>query len=274
MRKVLFIGGSINQTSQMHQIARELPEFQPYFTPYYADKGLEKFLTKMGLTRTTVLGEKLVNQLVDNAIVKTPADLYLLGLLALANLERMAERSANNILAAIEKSKQTTLARFIYALGIRNVGEAIAKDLARHFGSLDSLMNSSMDDLLLVPDVGPVVAQSILDFFAEAHNREVIERLRASGVHWVENTETSPKLSENSMISGKTFVLTGALPTMTREEAKAQIEQRGGKVTGSVSRKTDYVVAGNDPGSKYEKAVGLGIPLLDEDGLKKLLQLI
>ena len=220
------------------------------------------------------LGEKLVNQLVDNAIVKTPADLYLLGLLALANLERMAERSANNILAAIEKSKQTTLARFIYALGIRNVGEATAKDLARHFGSLDSLMNSSMDDLLLVPDVGPVVAQSILDFFAEAHNREVIERLRASGVHWVENTETSPKLSENSMISGKTFVLTGALPTMTREEAKAQIEQRGGKVTGSVSRKTDYVVAGNDPGSKYEKAVGLGIPLLDEDGLKKLLQLI
>ncbi|MCP5246508.1 MAG: NAD-dependent DNA ligase LigA [Burkholderiales bacterium] len=220
------------------------------------------------------LGEKLVNQLVDNAIVRNPADLYQLGLLALANLERMAEKSAGNILAAIEKSKHTTLARFIYALGIRNVGEATAKDLARHFGSLDRLIESDMDSLLQVPDVGPVVAQSILDFFAEMHNREVIERLRASGVSWEEHTDTITKPNENSVISDKTFVLTGTLPNMTREEAKEKIEMYGGKVTGSVSRKTDYVVVGEDPGSKYEKAVNLGITVLDEDGFKKLLQSI
>ncbi|MCB1986500.1 MAG: NAD-dependent DNA ligase LigA [Burkholderiales bacterium] len=220
------------------------------------------------------LGEKLVNQLVDNAIVRNPADLYQLGLLALANLERMAEKSAGNILAAIEKSKHTTFARFIYALGIRNVGEATAKDLARHFGSLDRLIESDMDSLLQVPEVGPVVAQSILDFFAEAHNREVIERLRASGVSWEEQTDTINKASKNNDISGKTFVLTGKLPNLTREEAKEKIEMCGGKVTGSVSKKTDYVVIGDDPGSKYEKAVNLGIALLDETGLKKLLQLI
>ncbi len=220
------------------------------------------------------LGEKLVNQLVDNAIVKTPADLYLLGIAALANLARMAEKSASNILAVIEKSKQTTLARFIYALGIRNVGEATAKDLARYFGNLDRLMDAGMEELLQVRDVGPIVAQSIVDFFAEAHNREVIERLRASGVSWAENTGTVFEPADDNAINGKTFVLTGTLPNMTREEAKAEIEKLGGKVTGSVSQKTDYVVAGNDPGSKYKKAVNLGITLLDENGLRKLLQSI
>lgn len=220
------------------------------------------------------LGEKLVNQLVDNAIVRNPADLYQLGILALANLERMAEKSAGNILAAIEKSKRTTLERFIYALGIRNVGEATAKDLARHFGSLDHLIESDWERLLQVPDVGPVVAQSILDFFAEAHNREVIERLRASGVFWEEQNGVISKTNENNAISGKTFVLTGTLPNMTREEAREKIEMHGGKVAGSVSRKTDYVVVGEDPGSKYEKAVNLGITLLDEAGFKKLLQSI
>lgn len=220
------------------------------------------------------LGEKLVNQLVDNAIVRTPADLYALGIAALANLARMAEKSAGNILAAIEKSKQTTLARFIYALGIRNVGEATAKDLARHFGSLDRLMDASMENLLQVRDIGPIVAQSIVDFFAEHHNREVIERLRASGVSWEESIGTASEPANTSAVGGKTFVLTGTLPNMTREDAKTQIEKLGGKVTGSVSKKTDYVIAGSDPGSKYEKAVNLGITILDETGLKNLLQTI
>ncbi|WP_090627682.1 NAD-dependent DNA ligase LigA [Nitrosomonas marina] len=217
------------------------------------------------------LGEKLVDQLVDNAIVRNPADLYQLGILALANLDRMAEKSAGNILAAIEKSKQTTLARFIYALGIRNVGEATAKDLAHHFGSLDSLMDTDMEGLVNVPDVGPVVAQSILDFFAENHNREVIERLRASGVSWKENVTSMKSSVKGHAVSGKTFVLTGTLSDMSRDEAKEKIELHGGKVTGSVSKNTDYVVVGEDPGSKYQKAVNLGIVLLDEKQFKELL---
>ena len=215
------------------------------------------------------LGDKLVEQLVDNAIVKTPADLYKLGLLAMANLERMAEKSATNILAAIEKSKTTTLARFIFALGIRNVGEATAKDLARHFGNLDTLMAADMDRLQQVPDVGPVVAASIARFFAEPHNIEVIEQLRAGGVSWPEGV---PSAAANSPIAGKTFVLTGALPTLTRDEAKDMIEALGGKVAGSVSKKTDYVVAGAEAGSKLDKAQALGVTILDEMQFRGLLE--
>jgi len=218
------------------------------------------------------LGDKLVDQMVDNAIVRTPADLYRLGLTALANLERMADKSANNILRAIEKSKQTTLARFIYALGIRNVGEATAKDLALHLGSLDRLIEADSERLQQIPDVGPVVAQSIADFFAEPHNREVIEQLRASGVHWDEHEEKPAAPADAAPLHGKTFVLTGTLPTMSREEAKEKIEARGGKVSGSVSKKTDYVVVGADPGSKCDKALDLGIIILDEAGLLILLQ--
>ncbi|WP_295623781.1 NAD-dependent DNA ligase LigA [uncultured Nitrosomonas sp.] len=218
------------------------------------------------------LGDKLVNQMVDQAIVRTPADLYKLGLGALANLERMAEKSANNILRAIEKSKHTTLARFIYALGIRNVGEATAKDLAIHLGSLDRLIEAGSERLQQIPDVGPVVAQSIADFFAEAHNCEVIEQLRACGVHWVEHEGISALVVGMKPLHGKTFVLTGTLPTLSREEAKEKIEALGGKVSGSVSKKTDYVVVGVDPGSKYDKALSLGILVLDELGLLKLLQ--
>ncbi len=214
------------------------------------------------------LGEKLVDQLIDNAIVKTPADLYKLGILALSNLERMAEKSATNLLAAIEKSRQTTLARFIFALGIRNVGEATAKDLARHFGSLDNLMAADVDSLQQVPDVGPVVAASIARFFAEHHNVEVIEQMRAAGVRWEEGM---PSLVASSAIAGKTFVLTGTLPTLTREDAKELIEARGGKVAGSVSKKTDYVVAGAEAGSKLTKAQELGVTILDETQLKGLL---
>ena len=214
------------------------------------------------------LGDKLVEQLVDNAIVKTPADLYKLGLLAMANLERMAEKSAANILAAIEKSKQTTLARFIFALGIRNVGEATAKDLARHFVNLDAVIAADADSLQQVPDVGPVVAASIVRFFAEPHNVEVIEQLRAGGVTWLEG-ETPATVS--SAIAGKTFVLTGTLPTLTRDEAKDMIEALGGKVAGSVSKKTDYVVAGADAGSKLDKAEALGVSILDETQFRELI---
>jgi DNA ligase (NAD+) len=215
------------------------------------------------------LGEKLVDQLVDNAITRTPADLYTLDETTLAGLERMAKKSAANVTAAIEKSKHTTLPRFIYALGIRNVGEATAKDLALHFGSFDKLMQANEDRLQQVPDVGPVVAQSIVRFFAEPHNREVIEQLRARGVRWDEGK--SVQLAQKGAISGKIFVLTGTLPHLTREDAKYKIETRGGKVTGSVSGRTDYVVAGVDPGSKLDKARQLNVKIIDEAGLLKLL---
>ena len=214
------------------------------------------------------LGDKLVEQLVDHAIVKTPADLYKLGLLAMVNLERMAEKSAANIMVAIEKSKATTLARFIFALGIRNVGEATAKDLARHFGNLEALMDADVASLQRVPDVGPVVAASVARFFAEPHNIEVIEQLRAAGVIWPQG-ESMAVVS--SPIAGNTFVLTGALPTLTRDEAKDMIEALGGKVAGSVSKKTDYVVAGAEAGSKLDKANVLGVKILDETQFRELI---
>ncbi|MGH8750513.1 MAG: NAD-dependent DNA ligase LigA [Burkholderiales bacterium] len=215
------------------------------------------------------LGEKLVDQLVDQQSVKTPADLYKLGLAALAGLERMAEKSAGNLLTAIENSKRTTLPRFIYALGIRNVGEATAKDLARHYGRLDKLMQASEKELLQVPDVGPIVAQSIAQFFAERHNREVIEQLRGCGVSWPESAGAPTKIA--TAVSGKTFVLTGTLPHLSREDAKEKIEAQGGKVSASVSAKTDFVVAGAEPGGKLAKARELGVQVLDQAGLLKLL---
>jgi DNA ligase (NAD+) len=214
------------------------------------------------------LGDKLVDQLVEAGLVHTPADIYKLGVDALAGLERMAEKSAANVVAAIEASKATTLARFIYGLGIRHVGETTAKDLARHFGSIDALLAADEKALLEVPDVGPVLAESIARFFAERHNREVIAALRKGGVHW---PEAAPQRASAGRLAGQTFVLTGTLPGLTREDAKARIEEQGGKVSGSVSRKTSYVVAGADSGSKLSKAVELGIPVLNEAGLLKLL---
>jgi DNA ligase (NAD+) len=215
------------------------------------------------------LGDKIVEQLVDNSVVKTPADLYKLGLLAIVNLERLAEKSAANILAAIDKSRDTTLARFIFALGIRNVGEATAKDLARHFGSLDALMDADVAALQQVSDVGPVVAASVARFFAEPHNREVVEQLRAAGVNWPEGEAS---VLATSPIAGKTFVLTGTLPALTRDEAKDMIEALGGKVAGSVSKKTDYVVAGAEAGSKLDKAQALGVTILDETQFRELIK--
>ena len=214
------------------------------------------------------LGDKLVDQLVERGLVNTPADLYGLTLDTLAGLDRMAEKSAANLLAAIEASKTTTLARFIFALGIRNVGESTAKDLAQHFGSLDTLIAAAEADLLAVRDVGPIVAQSIIQFFAEPHNLEVVNKLRAAGVRW---TESAGARHAAGVLAGKTLVLTGTLPTLTRDVAKDMIEAAGGKVAGSVSKKTDYVVAGEEAGSKLAKAQALGVPILDEAGLLALL---
>lgn len=215
------------------------------------------------------LGDKLVDQLVERGLVHTPADVYGLSLETLAGLERMAGKSAANLLAAIEASKATTLARFIFALGTRNVGETTAKDLAKHFGSLDKLIGATETDLLAVRDVGPVVAQSIIQFFAEPHNLEVVEKLRAAGMHWV---ESGGMQQSAGILTGKTLVLTGTLPTLTRDAAKEKIEAAGGKVAGSVSKKTDYVVAGEEAGSKLVKAQELGVPILDETGLLALLE--
>ena len=215
------------------------------------------------------LGDKLVEQLVDAGVVKTLPDLYRLGVMALANLDRMAEKSARNVLEALEKSKQTTLPRFLFGLGIRHVGEATAKDLARHFGNLDAIMNASVNQLLAVNDVGPTVAQSIRTFFDQPHNREVVEQLRACGVHWEEG---APLDAASLHLAGKTFVLTGTFPTLRREEAKALLEASGAKVAGSVSKKTDYVVAGEEAGSKLDKARELGVAVIDEAGMLALLR--
>jgi DNA ligase (NAD+) len=237
------------------------------FCPAQRKQALLHFASRRALD-IEGLGEKLVDQLVDNELVQTPADIYSLDADALAALERMAEKSAANLVAAIDASKRTTLARFIYALGIRNVGETTARDLAGHFGNLAALMSASEGELLEVPDVGPVVAGSIARFFSEPHNREVVERLRAAGVHWVEGMQ---RRRDNLPLAGRTFVLTGTLPNLTRDEAKSRIEQMGGKVTGSVSKKTDYVIVGAEPGSKYDKALELGVAVLDEEGLLELL---
>jgi DNA ligase (NAD+) len=214
------------------------------------------------------LGEKLTDQLVDAGVVRTPADVYKLGLANLAALERMADKSAANVVAAIEKSKRTTLPRFIFALGIRHVGEATAKDLAAHFGSLDAVIEADANTLLEVRDVGPVLALAIEEFFAEPHNREVIAQLRAAGVRW---SEGPPQRAPSGVLTGLTFVLTGTLPTLSRDDAKALIESHGGKVAGSVSKKTDYVVAGADAGSKLDRAQELGIRIVDAEGLARLI---
>ena len=214
------------------------------------------------------LGDKLVEQLVDGGVINTLPDLYRLGLTALASLDRMADKSAQNILAALEASKATTLPRFVFGLGIRHVGEATAKELARHFGTLDAIMAASVDELLLVQDVGPVVAQSIHTFFAQAHNREVVEQLRACGVHWDEST---PGQAGPKPLAGLTFVITGTLPTLSRDEAKDKLEAAGAKVAGSVSKKTSYVLAGTEAGSKLDKAQALGVPVIDEAQMLQML---
>ncbi len=214
------------------------------------------------------LGEKLVDQLVEADLVHTLADIYQLNLETLSNLDRMATKSAQNILDALDHSKRTTLARFIYALGMRNVGEATAKDLAKHFGNLSALMQADTASLLTVNDVGPVVAESISNFLGQQHNQDVIRVLQHAGITWL---ETEGKQLATGHLLGKTFVLTGTLPTLSRDAAKEMIEAVGGKVSGSVSKKTDFVIAGSDAGSKLDKAQELGLVILDEAGLLALL---
>ena len=215
------------------------------------------------------LGDKLVAQLVERDLVRNPADLYQLDVEILTGLERMGARSAAKLVAALERSKTTTLARFLYALGIREVGEATATALAGHFGGLDALMTADEESLQQVPDVGPVVAAAMRAFFQEPHNQEVIARLRAAGVHW---TEIAAKPVADQPLAGKTFVLTGGLDSLTRDQAADRLRALGAKVSGSVSKKTDYVVAGRDPGSKLDKARELGVTVLDEAGLLALLE--
>ncbi|MCX7257366.1 MAG: NAD-dependent DNA ligase LigA, partial [Polaromonas sp.] len=243
------------------------------------------------------LGDKLVEQLVDANVVRTLPDLYRLGLRAraeieqiqvdalyarlsvyelqalaveeLKRLERMAQLSALNVFAAIEKSKQTTLMRFLFGLGIRHAGEGTAKGLARHFGKLDAIMDATEEQLLEVPDIGPIVAKSVRTFFEQPHNREVVEQLRACGLTWEEGEPAA--VAAPKLLSGKTFVITGTLPSLSRDEAKDLLEAAGAKVSGSVSKKTTYLVAGEEAGSKLAKAQELGVAVIDEAALRALL---
>ncbi|MDL9997628.1 NAD-dependent DNA ligase LigA [Variovorax sp. J22P240] len=215
------------------------------------------------------LGDKLVEQLVDTSLIRTLPDLYKLGFSTLAGLDRMADKSAKNIIDALEASKKTTLPRFLFGLGIRHIGESTAKDLAKHFGKLDAIMDATEEQLLEVNDVGPVVATSLRTFFDQAHNREVVEQLRACGVHWEEG---EPAARAPKPLAGKTFVITGSLPTLSRDEAKDKLESAGAKVAGSVSKKTDYVVAGTEAGSKLDKARDLGVAVIDEAQMLEILE--
>ncbi len=237
------------------------------FCPAQRKQALLHFASRRALD-IDGLGEKLIDQLVDQGLVSTPADLYGLSLGELAQLERMGEKSAQNFLDGIERSKRTTLARFIYALGIRNVGEVTAKALARHLLTLDNLIKIDEARLQLVPDIGPIVAQSITAFFTEPHHLELVAQLRAAGVWWPESDEV---VARPTPLGGKTFVLTGTLSSMSREEAKSRLEAQGAQVTGSVSQKTDYLVAGEEAGTKLDKALKLNLAVLDEQQFLALL---
>ncbi|MBM4239415.1 MAG: NAD-dependent DNA ligase LigA [Gammaproteobacteria bacterium] len=215
------------------------------------------------------VGEKLVDQLVEAALVESPADLYRLEAATLANLERMGPKSAENIIGALQKSKATTLARFLFALGIRDVGEATAAALAAHFGTLERLMAADLEGVQRVSDVGPVIAHHVVEFFADAANREVVERLQAAGLHW---PLVEVPAAGDQPLAGLTFVLTGTLDALQREEAEDALRALGAKAAGSVSKKTSYLVAGRDAGSKLRKAEELGIPILDEAALQRILK--
>lgn len=237
------------------------------FCPAQRRESLVHFASRLALN-IDGLGEKVIDQLLEAGLIQTPADLYRITEEKLLTLERFGKKSATNLVEAIEKSKETTLARFIYALGIRHVGESTARDLAQHFRSLEALMSADADALLKVNDVGEVIAQSIIHFFEEPHNRHVIENLLDLGVHW----PTPEASAVNDLVSGKTFVLTGTLPSMGREEAKALLLAQGAKVASSVSKKTDYVVAGAEAGSKLEKAQALGVAVIDEAKMLEMLK--
>lgn len=235
------------------------------FCPAQRKENIRHFATRKAMD-IEGLGDKLVEQLVDSKLIHSVADIYELTKEQLENLERMGEKSALNLLEQLDKSKSTTFARFLYALGIREVGEATARQLALYFKTLDALQKASIDELQAVPDIGPVVAEHIAHFFQEHHNRDVINKLIKAGLHWPEVKER-----KNLPFAGKTFVLTGTLSSMSRDEAKEKLQALGAKVSGSVSAKTSYVVVGAEPGSKYDKARELGVAILDEEEFRKML---
>lgn len=237
------------------------------YCPAQRREALKHFASRRALD-IEGLGDKLLEQLVDQHLVSNPADLYALSLEQLSGLERMAEKSAQNLLDALEKSKLTTLARFLYALGIREVGEATAQSLAVQFGTLEAIQQADEAQLQETPDVGPVVAVHIAAFFRQAHNREVIDALLKAGIHWPEVERVS---ADRLPLLGKTLVITGTL-SRPRDDIKEALEALGAKVAGSVSKKTDYVIAGEAAGSKLAKAESLGVSVLDEAGLRKLLE--
>ena len=237
------------------------------FCPAQRKQAIHHFAARRGMD-IEGLGEKLIDQLVEREIIKDVSGIYALPVEQLTGLERMGEKSAQNVAAAIEGSKETTLARFLYALGIRDVGEATAHALAVHFGDLAPLIDAGVERLQEVPDIGPTVAGHIATFFQQSHNREVIQGLIARGVHWPRGEARG---GGEQPLQGKTFVLTGTLQFATREELKTRLQALGAKVAGSVSKKTDYVVVGSEPGSKLAKAEELNIPVLDEEGIKELL---
>ncbi len=244
------------------------------YCPAQRKQSIKHFVSRRALD-VEGLGHKLVEQLVDTKIVENVADLYDVDKVnedSLSALERLAAKSAHNIVAALEHSKKTTLARFLFALGISQVGETTAQQLADHFGDLDALIQAEPDALQQVPDIGPVVAENIHAFFAQPHNRKVVRRLRQGGISWPDTARQRPSGVPAGPLAGKTFVITGTLTDMTREQAKAKLQDLGARVTGSVSRNTDYVVVGAEPGSKADKAEQLGVDILDESQLERLLE--
>ena len=239
------------------------------FCPAQRKESLRHFASRRALD-IDGLGSKIIDQLVERSMVQSPADLYALTVEQFASLERMGAKSAANLVAALERSKSTTLARFLYALGIRDVGEATAAALAEHFGSLEALQEATVEEIQQTPDVGPVVAAHVRHFFDQEHNRDVIAALRAHGVRWP--AMMRKRANGEGPLAGKTFVLTGTLDAMSRDEASERIAALGGKVSGSVSKKTSYVVAGAEPGSKLKKAQELGVEVLDERAFLTLLR--
>ncbi|OCG36299.1 MULTISPECIES: NAD-dependent DNA ligase LigA [unclassified Gilliamella] len=240
--------------------------------PAQRKEALKHFVSRRAMN-VDGMGEKIIEQLVDKEYVKTPADLYKLNLPTLCSLDKIGEKSANNLLNALEVSKNTTLSRFIFALGIPNVGEVTAENLVNQLGSLSAIENASLEKLQSVNEIGAVIAESIIDFFQEPHNRNVIEQLTSNevGIHWQDVIPQVQEIAINSPFSGKTVVLTGTLSVLTRDEAKDKLKQLGAKVTGSVSKNTDLVIAGEAAGSKLNKAQELGIKVIDEQELINLL---
>jgi DNA ligase (NAD+) len=230
-------------------------------------EGLKHYVSRKAMD-IDGLGNKLIEQLVDEGLIHDISDIYTLDESSVINLDRMADKSAKNLITSISNSKNTTLAKFIFALGIREVGETTALTLTNHFGTLDAIMNATEEELIGIPDIGPVVVKSIRLFFSDKHNKNIIKKVQKSGVNWL---DVKPADKAQQSLSGKIFVITGTLTNYTRQDAKTELQARGAKVSGSVSKKTDFLLYGDNPGSKYDKAVSLGVEVIDENRFKKLI---